>query len=310
MKYLIALALLLCLIDAPFYRTQAKQYNWVEVFAEAEYFRVSMPHQPKMETATTSYGRMDVNGTRYEASADGAGYVLWALVNAKFNAFQATDPDLYLDECADLTWEALLKQARDNLPEDRRARAAMTYVKELPAKPLPGREYSVTVGDVRGTIQFYAAQTRIYVLMAVNNPGGVGTREKFLSSFTVSSDLPMQHPNYGDPKSSGLNTTTAATDVSPILRSSEVTQRARVLEKPEPTYTEAARKYSITGTVILRAVFSKNGEVTNIHIIRKLPHGLTQQAYQAARLIKFTPALKDGQSVSMWMQLEYNFNLY
>ena len=95
-----------------------------------------------------------------------------------------------------------------------------------------------------------------------------------------------------------------------ILRSGEVTERARVLEKPEPSYTESARKFSVTGTVVLRAVFSKDGEVTNISIIRRLPHGLTEKAINAARMIKFRPAMKDGQPVSMWMQLEYNFNLY
>jgi TonB family protein len=224
---------------------------------------------------------------------------------------QATDPDLYLDECADLVWEALLKPARDNLPKDRRDRAAMTYVKELSAKPLPGREYSITLGDLTGTIQFYVAQTRIYVLMAVNSPVGLWARERFLSSFTVSPNLPMQLPDYGEPIGAGIRGPSSdATDDNRVFRSSEVTQRARVLEKREPSYTEAARKYSITGTVVLRAVFSKNGEVTNLHIIRKLPHGLTQQALKAAREIRFTPALKDGQPVSMWMQLEYNFNLY
>jgi len=95
-----------------------------------------------------------------------------------------------------------------------------------------------------------------------------------------------------------------------VFSGREVTQKVRILEKGEPTYTEGARKYSIQGTVILRAVFSKNGDVTNIHVVRKLPHGLTQQSIKAARAIRFTPAMKDGQPVSMWMELQYNFNLY
>jgi len=41
-----------------------------------------------------------------------------------------------------------------------------------------------------------------------------------------------------------------------------------------------------------------------------LGYGLTTEAVKAARLIKFHPAIKDGQPVSMSIQLEYNFNLY
>lgn len=91
-------------------------------------------------------------------------------------------------------------------------------------------------------------------------------------------------------------------------KGSEVTQRARVLRKPEPSYTEDARKNLITGTVVLRCVFSFDGRVKNIVVIRGLPDGLTERAIEAAKQIKFVPAIKDGRPVSMWMQLEYNFH--
>ncbi|HEV8140845.1 MAG TPA: hypothetical protein VGP81_13810, partial [Pyrinomonadaceae bacterium] len=63
------------------------------------------------------------------------------------------------------------------------------------------------------------------------------------------------------------------TDYNRIFKSSEVTSRARVLDKPEPQYTEAARKNQVTGTVVLRAVFSSSGSVMNISTIRGLPDG-------------------------------------
>lgn len=90
----------------------------------------------------------------------------------------------------------------------------------------------------------------------------------------------------------------------------QVTQRARVLAKPEPQYTEEARKGGITGSVVLRVVFSRTGEVTNIRAVSTLPLGLTERAIAAARLIRFLPATKDGRPVNVSMQLEYNFNLY
>lgn len=94
------------------------------------------------------------------------------------------------------------------------------------------------------------------------------------------------------------------------LRLSEVDQRARLLFKPEPQYTEDARRNQVTGTVMLRVVFSSEGEVDQIHAVRTLPFGLTEKAIAAARQIKFVPAMKGGQAVSVQMQLEYNFNLY
>jgi TonB family protein len=99
-------------------------------------------------------------------------------------------------------------------------------------------------------------------------------------------------------------------DYSKIFTGKDVTTKARLISKPEPQYTEDARKNQITGTVVLKVVFASSGQVTNIRTVSGLPYGLTERAIAAARQIKFAPATKDGHQVSMWMQLEYNFNLY
>lgn len=120
-------------------------------------------------------------------------------------------------------------------------------------------------------------------------------------------------PNAGDRNVGGGGPATGpgdSTDYNRIFSPREVTQKARVLSKPEPTYTESARRYSVQGTVVIRAVFSRSGQVTNMNVVRGLPHGLIQRALGAARQIRFAPALKDGHEVSMYIQLEYNFNLY
>jgi TonB family protein len=91
---------------------------------------------------------------------------------------------------------------------------------------------------------------------------------------------------------------------------SEVSQRARIISKPEPGFTEEARRQNVTGTVRLRAVLSSSGEVTNIQVLKGLPDGLTEKAIEAVRNIKFRPAQKDGHTVSQWVTLEYNFNIY
>jgi len=99
-------------------------------------------------------------------------------------------------------------------------------------------------------------------------------------------------------------------DPDHVYPAPQVTERARVIAKPEPQYTEEARRNAVTGSVVLRVVFSRSGEVTNIRAVQSLPFGLTERAIAAARLIRFRPATRDGRPVNVYMQLEYNFNLY
>ena len=113
------------------------------------------------------------------------------------------------------------------------------------------------------------------------------------------------HEGGGGPGGGG-----GGTDYNKVFSGKDVNSKARVLSKPEPQYTEEARKNQVTGTVVLRAVFTSGGQVTGIKAVAGLPYGLTERAIAAARQIKFVPATKDGRPVSMYIQLEYNFNLY
>jgi TonB family protein len=89
-----------------------------------------------------------------------------------------------------------------------------------------------------------------------------------------------------------------------------VTRRAVITAKPEPQFTEEARKNNVTGEVALRMILSASGQVTNIVPIKRLPDGLTEKAIEAARRIQFTPAEKDGHKVSQYVSVVYNFNIY
>ena len=100
------------------------------------------------------------------------------------------------------------------------------------------------------------------------------------------------------------------TDTENVFTGKQVDTKIRLLKKPEPDYSPKAKSEQITGVVVLKCVFAADGTVTNIRVIQGLPNGLTEKAIEAARKIKFIPATKDGKNVSMWMQLEYNFNLY
>ena len=83
-----------------------------------------------------------------------------------------------------------------------------------------------------------------------------------------------------------------------------------ILYKPEPKYTDEARRNQVTGTVILKVLFTEGGEVNVLSVVAELPHGLTERAIEAAKGIRFSPVEVNGKRISCPGQLEYYFNLY
>lgn len=83
-----------------------------------------------------------------------------------------------------------------------------------------------------------------------------------------------------------------------------------ILYKEKAKYTEEARQNKVQGTVVLNVVFTADGRITNIKVVRGLPDGLTEKAIEAAQKIRFQPAVKAGQPVSVRGNLEFTFNLY
>jgi TonB family protein len=85
--------------------------------------------------------------------------------------------------------------------------------------------------------------------------------------------------------------------------------RPTILYREKARYTEHARQTRVEGTVVLSVVFNVNGAITHIMVVRGLPDGLTEKAIEAARKIRFQPAVKDGMPVSVRGSLEFTFSL-
>lgn len=79
--------------------------------------------------------------------------------------------------------------------------------------------------------------------------------------------------------------------------------------RPDPAFTDYARKNKIDGVVVLKMVVTPQGNVDNITIFRKLDPGLDQNAIDAVRQWKFRPATKDGQPVAVEITAEVSFRL-
>lgn len=84
----------------------------------------------------------------------------------------------------------------------------------------------------------------------------------------------------------------------------------RILAKPDPSYTEEARRHNTRGTVLLHVMFAETGQITQIRVVRGLPYGLSERAIAAARLIKFEPAELDGKKVAYPLAVVYRFAVF
>ncbi len=185
---------------------------------------------------------------------------------------------------------------------------------ELNINGVSGQRYLITFTEVDGVLDFYMTSNRAYILHVVGGEESNLSVKRFLESFTIgktdgntrSTDSAAieikpdskKPPPIDDPQDSG-----------PVYTTREVTRKAVIVFKPEPQYSEDAREGRVSGTVILKAVLSSSGKVTGIETRKPLPRGLTEKSMEAARQIKFIPAMKDGKFVSQSIQVEYNFSV-
>jgi TonB family protein len=80
--------------------------------------------------------------------------------------------------------------------------------------------------------------------------------------------------------------------------------------KPEPAYSEEARKAKYEGTVVLRIVVDAQGNVNrDVRVVKPLGLGLDEKAVQAVQTWKFKPAIRNGVPVPVRVVVEVTFRL-
>lgn len=80
--------------------------------------------------------------------------------------------------------------------------------------------------------------------------------------------------------------------------------------KPDPAYSEEARKAKYQGTVVLWIVVDAAGSVTDCRVVKPLGLGLDEKAVETVRTWKFKPALRNGTPVPVRVMVEVSFRLF
>ena len=260
---------------------QARNEPWLRYTVKGEEFSVSLPVEPALKTSEVFVMRLKASRVErlIEAKDGDVVYRVYVYENPKprqslkeFVAEQTAKSDL------NLTFECELKVGK-----------------------VAGQQFSSHDRDFPTTEQYFATDGRLYRFVVRGATADHAGAQPFFSSVTLG-----KKPEGIEVVEGGMPAETGQS----IFKGAAVDTKVRLISKPEPSYTEEARNKEVIGKVILKAIFSSSGKVTNIRVVQGLPFGLTERAIAAARKIRFVPASREGKFVSMWMQLEYNFNLY
>jgi TonB family protein len=216
----------------------------------------------------------------------------------------------YSEGVAYAIYVAERKQSLEEYIGQSRYSSPNEYKRDVKIGEVSGKEYAFQDAGTKRVTQYFITKRYIYSFIVqgsvLGNPD-IGIPRFFDSIQPNANGIPMVDGPGVQPIDAAA---TPPRSDARVITGKETTQKARVITKPEPTYTEDARKNQVTGTVVIRCVFTSSGAVTQIRVVSDLPHGLSDRAIAAARQIRFIPAIKDGHFVSMYIQLEYNFNLY
>ena len=288
MKRILLLPCLL-LVVASGVVAQSEKKPWKRYTVKGEEFSVMLPAHPAMSSRKALVPRLGKERQRrmLGAYADGLAFTVLC--------FENTLPRESLDDFVEQ--EIFSHSGWDRSSEQ-----------EVTVNGLKGRQY-LSPNKVPGTMQIFATRNHIYRFQAF----GATTEDARVKQFF--SSVVLGNKNDGIAVIDGMGVPSGSEQLpSPQahenpLNVRDVDRRPFIAMKPEPSYTDDARKNDLSGTVILKVVFGANGTVGNISVASGLPHGLTERAVAAAREIKFIPGVKDGKFVPTLMQVEYHFSL-
>ena len=162
-------------------------------------------------------------------------------------------------------------------------------------------------GTGKPNAKLYAAQTGAFEMPVGAGQGNGSGGAKGIKGTVASADFGngIANGGKGDGRSSGRGNgistggfgsekvvhnapKLAQVDSGPPTNSVEITY------KPQPVYTDEARRLKLEGEVLLEVMFGANGTLHVNRVVKGLGHGLDEAAMAAANKMRFKPALRNG----------------
>jgi len=162
--------------------------------------------------------------------------------------------------------------------------------------PLPEGRYTVTVAKEgfalnrqEGILVSGASPTRLEIVL---NVGQVSETMDVVASGAASATPP-------------------AADGAPTrIRVGGHVQATKLTAQARPVYPPACKAEGVEGTVLLRAVISKEGTPLNLEVVNRLVDArLVEASIEAVRQWRYQPTLLNGQPVEVITEIQVNYRL-
>ena len=95
-----------------------------------------------------------------------------------------------------------------------------------------------------------------------------------------------------------------------VFRQSAVDQKAKLISAIDPPSNEFAQANGVAGIALYHAVIGSDGKVEEVVAGRPIGFGLDESAEKTIRMASFQPAMKDGKSVPVLVDVVVSFRIY
>ena len=299
--------------------------NWETLRPENEEFAVLMPKGSLFETSKDPYHKMEINSRTYlSQSPNGPVLAVVSLSGIKSNPALYTETqrvNSYVDAFKQLFTPKLKKTVPPKLH----------FVRNKNLMGHVGREYSMTVGDLSGTVHAFATRRRFYALVYLHTKKDDPIQEEFLSSFKLPERIEPPQPappvaNNPAPAAPPRTEADAKQNTSPgqgdVAANAETKPEAvpaaepgpkrpisggvlngKAITMPKPVYPAGVEA---SGTVTVEVTIDEYGNVASARAVSG-PAQLQPAAVEAARQARFSPTFLMGEAVKVRGVITYNF---
>jgi TonB family protein len=303
--------------------------DWETLRPEGEEFAVLMPKGSVFESGKELYHKMELNTRMYISQRPNAPVLaVVSLSGIKSNPAMYTEMQR-VNSYADAFKKLFTPKLKKTGP------VKFNFIRDKSFMGHPGREYSLAVGDLTGTVHAVATRRRFYAVVFLNNKKDEAIQEEFLSSFVLPERTAAPPPPTVAERTAPPNTerdpakpatvtdgATGTPDAPANARPETKPEAAaegdaggrrpvrggvlngRAISLPKPQHPSEARE--VTGTVVVEVIIDENGNVIEAKAVSGPPQ-LLQAAVNAALQARFSPTFLLGEAVKVTGVITYQF---